>query len=251
MILLYQSSDHHLLDEELRKHLYLVTKVVNQLAYKRTVDFDKDDFISVGMLGLYEALQTYNTSSKLSFEHYAQRKIRWKIVDEIRRTNNIPALKAKQVINFLKKQEELGQVLLRTPSDDEIAKALSMSAKELAQTKEAINYFLVYSLDQLVDEDDENSMTFYDIHHHQNVHQESALKKIIHEENREFLYYAISHLEKREQLLIQLHFVEGFNFVQISEVLNLSPSRVSQLYRKTLKSLEVFYAYFKRCEERQ
>lgn len=245
---MYQVSYQNPMDIEFKKHLHLVSKVVNQLQYKKTVGFDKDDFVSVGMLGLYEALQTYDETSNVPFERYAQMKIRWKIVDEIRKNNDIPPLRVKQVISFLKKQEELEQRLMRKPSDYEIAKALDMNAKELAKTKEAINYFLVYSLDQLVDDD--QTTNFYKLHAYENTHHENALKKIINQENQEFLEYAISHLEEREQLLIQLHFVEGFNFNQISEVLELSPSRVSQLYRKTLKSLEVFYMHFKRCEER-
>ena len=248
MILLYHNSYQSPVDRDFKKYLPLVAKVVNQLGYKENTNFDRDDFLSIGMLGLYEALQTYDASSNVPFERYARLKIKWKIVDEIRKINDIPHARVKQVILFLKKQEELEQHLMRQPTDEEIAKALNMSSKELTKTKEAINYFVVYSLDQLIDLD--QNANFYELHSYENNHQEGALKKLIREENQEFLSYAISHLEEREQLLIQLHFVEGFNFNQISEVLNLSPSRVSQLYRKILKSLQIFYIQFKRNEER-
>ena len=248
MVFLYLAAYENSFDQELRKYLPLVSKVVNQLGYKRNAGFDQDDFISVGMLGLYEALQTYDSSTNIPFERYARMKIKWKIVDEIRKSNDITYARVQQVISFLKKQEELEQRLMRQPTDVEVATSLEMNAKELSKTKEAINYFLIYSLDQLVD-DDQNT-NFYDIHACDNHHQENALIKLIKEENRSFLSYAISHLEEREQLLIQFHFVEGLNFNQISEILELSPSRVSQLYRKTLKSLQVFYIHFKRNEER-
>ncbi len=243
---MYQKKYTDSMDELIKQHLHLVTKVVRQLNYKKNPHFDEDDFISVGMIALCEAIQTYDSKARVSFETFAKMKIKWKIVDELRKVNGIPAGRAQQVVSFLKKKDELEQELMREPTDQEIATALSLSQKDLSKTKDAISYFVVYSLDHLVSDDQD--INFHDIHLDTQKHCESALNELLRQENLDFLNRAIQCLEPREQLLLQLHFVEEMTFNQISEVLDLSPSRISQLYRKILKTLRAYYLQHKRDE---
>ena len=69
---------------------------------------------------------------------------------------------------------------------------------------------------------------------------DSALDKLEKETERALLTEAISRLRIKEQQVLQLHYVEGLNFHEISEVLDVSPSRISQIYRQAIASLRLY-----------
>ncbi len=57
-------------------------------------------------------------------------------------------------------------------------------------------------------------------------------------EQKELLAKAIKELSERERLIISLYYYENLNYKEISEVLDVSVSRISQLHSKVMKKLK-------------
>ncbi len=64
---------------------------------------------------------------------------------------------------------------------------------------------------------------------------DEALNK---KEQKEILLEAINSLEERDRLIITLYYYENLNYKEISEVLNITVSRVSQVHSRILKELK-------------
>lgn len=57
-------------------------------------------------------------------------------------------------------------------------------------------------------------------------------------EQKEILLEAINSLEERDRLIITLYYYENLNYKEISEVLSITVSRVSQVHSRILKELK-------------
>ncbi len=83
--------------------------------------------------------------------------------------------------------------------------------------------------------DDEDGYQLYEMIPNDDETQDETLNKI---EAKEFLTAAIKQLEERDRLIITLYYYEDLNYKEISEVLNITVSRVSQVHSKIMKNLK-------------
>ena len=94
---------------------------------------DQEDMISWGVLGLLDAIETYDADRpgrKAKFESYAISKIRWSILDEIRSQDWVPRrvrLRAQEVDQATTK---LAQELRRPPTEVEVAWELGAKVED-------------------------------------------------------------------------------------------------------------------------
>lgn len=223
---------------DIEKYIPLVHKVVNQLNAPSSMILDREDLVSIGMLGLLDAYNRYDASKNVDFEGYAKLRVRGTIVDEIRKTGVMTRRQTNSLKQFLKASDRLQEQLLRAPTDEEIRTELGWTPQDLSKNYEAMNMMSTLSLDGLIlnDRDEEvqdRSLLLTDP-------AESVLSKLEREAQRDVLNQAIQLLKPKEQQMLQLHYVEGLNFQEISDVLGVSPSRVSQLYRQAIGSLRLY-----------
>ena len=223
---------------EIEQYIPLVHKVVNQLNTSSSMILDRDDLVSIGMLGLMDAYRRYDPSKNVDFEGYAKLRVRGTIIDEMRKTGAVTRRQTNALKEFLKTTEQLQAKLLRTPTDEEVRVELGWTSQELSKNYEAMNMMSTVSLDGLVVNDQEESVG--DMTLLLKDSGESALEKLEKESQRNLLNQAIQMLKPKEQQVLQLHYMEGLNFQEISEVLGVSPSRISQLYRQAISSLRLY-----------
>src|SRR3990172_11701260 len=101
-----------------------------RLSYRLQPDIGIDDLISAGIIGLMDAMDKYDPGKETLFKTYAEFRIRGAMLDEIRAMDWIPR-SVKEKAGLLKRTlTGLEKKLGRPPTEEEIAKALSMSLKE-------------------------------------------------------------------------------------------------------------------------
>lgn len=66
-------------------YLNLVKYVVRRTGFKKTNVLDDDDYVQFGIEGLYEAIDRFDYNYGVKFETYAIRRIKGKIIDEMRK----------------------------------------------------------------------------------------------------------------------------------------------------------------------
>lgn len=227
-----QEGDKEAEIDLITRFLPLVSKVANRLAIGLPSTVDKDDLISYGRFGLLDALQKFDYTRGLQFETYAMWRIRGAMIDGLRENDWIP----RTVRDKAKKIEEayviLEQQMLRTPTDSEVCEYLGMTEKELQQVLFDTSLASMVSIDETVGEDDEQKTA----RHSYVVDELTPRPDSVAEANnmKEVLTRSIDKLPEKERLVVSLFYFEELTLSEIAEVMNLSPSRISQLHSKAI-----------------
>ena len=212
----------------------LVKIVAGRLNMYLGYTVELDDLISYGIFGLIDAIDKFDYNKGVKFETYASLRIRGAILDQIRKMDWIPrTLRQKQKRleqAYYKLESELG----RNATDEELANELEISVKELEEWRNQVEITNVVSIDDYVEQGIE-------------VKVDSSVKpkfiqpevKIEKEELTKMLKEALESLTENEKKVILLYYYEELTLKEISNVLDVSESRVSQLHTKSLKKLKI------------
>jgi RNA polymerase sigma factor for flagellar operon FliA len=76
-------------DRLLVNYTGLVRYVAGSISGCMTGPLDQEDPISSGLVGLLGAVETYDPGRRTKFESYAISKIRWSILDELRKADSL------------------------------------------------------------------------------------------------------------------------------------------------------------------
>ena len=214
-------------DELVMAHLGMVKRVALHLKARVPAFMELDELIQVGMIGLLEASRAFDPSKGVEFENFAHSRVRGAMLDEVRRLSFLP----RSAVAFNKSHNEtvhaLAAELGRTPTQAEIAEFMGKDIDDFHKERGKARRFETYSMEVVTEE----VMTIAD--------DESRQPEAIVEE-AEFMgavTQAISDLPEREQLVMQLYYVEELNLKEIGEVLGVSESRVSQILSSVVKKL--------------
>lgn len=221
-------------NQTIMQYMPLVHKVVHSINVKNR-DYDHEDMVNIGVIGLMDALNRYDESQKVPFENYAYIRIKGAIIDEVRKTSRVPRSRMSKLNAYYKAKEELEVELKRTPTEKEICSKLGLTKKDLEGIHDTVHHLAYVSLDEVINVDSDNEVTMMDAIDDQDSlsMDESILKK----EQSGYLSKAITKLAEREQQILQLIYVERLSMKEISYIFDISIPRVSQIHGKTLLKL--------------
>lgn len=191
--------------------------------------YSYEDLVSWGVVGLLDALSRFNPAQGVKFETYAISRIRGEIMDNLRRLN-FPYRWRKRKI-FEKTFLQLSQKLGRTPTDEEMTKALGVEGKKY---RAWLAYLVPVSLISLEEFIGGEEMLFVKTEQIDNPVE--ALEK---DERLEKLTRALLVLPERERLVLTLYYYEGLTINEIGEVMGLTKGRISQLHGHAISSLRL------------
>jgi len=222
-------SDHQSLNksEFLELGFPLVTRIAHYLRGRVPNHVSLEDMVQIGTIGLIEAETAFDQNAGVKFVDFAKQRIRGAILDEVRKQSNISRLAIKNRQAHSEAETTLRQTLGREPRNSEIAEELGISIAEFEKQRvhadrfQVDNYFQGSAeLDELVSESSENPFN--------NLEDEDSIKLV-----RE----AIAMLPERERLIVNLYYVEEMNMREISEIIGVNESRISQLLKEIVQSL--------------
>ncbi|MDA3732613.1 FliA/WhiG family RNA polymerase sigma factor [Niameybacter massiliensis] len=231
----YEKSRTQEIKQALIEHyVYLVKLVAGRLSIYLNHYVDLDDLLSYGVIGLIDALDKFDSAKNVKFETYASLRIRGAILDEIRKLDWVPRSLRKKQKDLNKVYFELENKLGRTPTDDEIANTLQMTKEDyygLLQDTNIANLVFIedYELQASSVKDEKNDMPDEYMEK-----QEIMLK----------LKEALDELPEREKRVITFYYFEELTLKEISNILEVSESRVSQLHTKGVSRLKVKLAKY-------
>ena len=231
-----ETLDPHVRDKLLQEYLPLVKNVASRMAigFPKSVEFN--DLLNTGVIGLIEAFNNYDPARGVKFETYAVPRIRGAILDELRALDWVPRstrAKSREIERAMTKLEnELG----RSPSDNELAKQMNISHKDLMSALGDVSSTTLLSLDELICREDDNRQVPR-IETVQNKAVNNVLNDLERSELRAFLINSISTLSEQERLVVALYYYEELTLKEIGEVMLISESRVSQIHTKSVLRL--------------
>lgn len=120
----------------------------------------------------------------------------------------------------------------RNATDEEIAKELGIEETELNEWQVQLNVTNVVSLNEFVEQGGEPVMDARN-----NSHFAQPEESIQEEELKKVLRESMDLLTEKEQKVILLYYYEDLTLKEISNILEVSESRVSQLHTKALAKM--------------
>jgi len=217
------------------KYVPLVEKVVRHIGVSNS-EYEKSDLVNIGVIGLMDALNKYDEEKKVPFENYAYIRIKGAIIDEIRRNAPVSRTGMNKLKEYRLAVEALQHSLKRMPTEEEICQELQITAKQLGQVYDTASYLSTQSLEKMIFNDEGNGVELGDMV--VDTHALSVEDELLKTEQMEALKNAISRLKEREQLILQLYYVEKLPLKEIAYILEVSVPRVSQIHGKMILKLK-------------
>lgn len=211
----------------------LVKIVAGRLSMYLGYNVEYDDLVGYGIFGLIDAIDKFDVSKEVKFETYASLRIRGSILDQIRKMDWIPRTirqKQKKIDEAIKKIEtETG----KNASDEEIAAELGIGSDELSGWQSQLKVTNLVSLNEYVEQGMEPVMDAKG--NSQFTQPEDAIAE---EELKKVLAESLEILTEKERKVITLYYYEDLTLKEISNILEVSESRISQLHTKALMKMK-------------
>ena len=208
----------------------LVRKIAWHMHGRVKSAIEIEDLIQIGMFGLVTAAQKYAPQEGVSFSSYASIRIRGEIVDYLRKNSNLCRTTIQIQQQYRNCVENLSKNLQRPPSKEEISKSMGMNSIELDGWEQAFAANTHQSLDNVYDE-----FSVWFASNDQNPEEQMSDNEL-----RGTLVEALKVLPKKEALLIQLYYVEELNVYEISEIMDITTGRVSQIKKSAISKLREY-----------
>jgi RNA polymerase sigma factor FliA len=136
-----------LADELVTSHLPLADFAADELRTRLPGHVERDDLVAVGRLALTRAAQEFNAERGVPFAAYALQRLRGALLDELRRVDWASRSVRATARRSSAAYERLTASLGRTPTLAEVATALGVTPREMADHAADVSRALVVSLD--------------------------------------------------------------------------------------------------------
>lgn len=211
----------------------LVKLVAGRLSMYLGYNVEYDDLVGYGVFGLIDAIDKYDNMKAVKFETYASLRIRGAILDQIRKMDWIPRTIRQKQKKIDAAMKEIEAAMGRAATDEEIAKSLGITDEEYLSWQSQMKITGVVSLDEFMETGCEvpsaqNSQRRFDA-------PEEVIEK---REMKEALGQALELLTEKEKKVILLYYYEDLTLKEISNVLEVSESRISQLHTRALQKMK-------------
>lgn len=204
---------------------------------------DLEDLVQAGVIGLLDACRNYDSEKDAQFSTFAKHRIRGAILDSLRKLDWGSRTLRRKAREIAQAAARLESQLGRHPLEEEIAADLKMRVDELQSTLMQVDgLFLV---GQLTNGAGDNGDAVDLIESASSSGADNPFKLCLEGEMKAQLAAAVSRLPEREQLILSLYYYEELTMKEVSEVVGIAVSRVSQIHAAAMLKLRVSLAHLR------
>ena len=212
----------------------LVKVVAGRLSMYLGYNVEYEDLVSYGIFGLIDAIDKFDYMKEVKFETYASLRIRGSILDQIRKMDWIPRTIRQRQKKIESCIREIEQETGRAASDEEIAKSLGITDDEYVEWQSQMKITGLVSLNEFMEQGSDVSQDYSRHTTSQFIGPEENVEQT---ELAEVLGEAMKLLTEKEQKVITLYYYEELTLKEISNILEVSESRISQLHTRALQKM--------------
>lgn len=195
-----------------------------------------DDLVNEGLIALLDAVEKFDPEKRVKFETYASIKVRGAMIDYIRKQDCFPRRLKRIAKNISDAENTLSYELGRYPLEHEMAEHLSVSVGEFQKMQSETCALTMLSFEEMIYEKGVEDVRFSgsadNIQGPEQVVAEKELQVVLAD--------YIEKLNDKEKMVISLYYKEQMKIKEISAVMGISDSRVSQIHSNGLKKLKRF-----------
>ncbi|MEM1042251.1 MAG: FliA/WhiG family RNA polymerase sigma factor [Bacteroidota bacterium] len=213
--------------------LPLVRSLVGKLTLPNHPLASWDDLEGAGLLGLMQALDSYDPERGAQFSTHAYRRVQGALVDYLRSIDVLSRDKRQLMAEAQRALGTLAQMLGGEPSDEDVADYLGITLADYQNLLSEAQHRFTLSMDQPIGE--EQGQRIGDT-----ITLDAALEGFEAVEARSelaALEKIIPALPERERTILALYYIEDLTLREVGEILGVSDARISQILGKTLLKL--------------
>ena len=217
----YASSIKKEQDELVVQYLPAVRAMAYRLRERLPSSIDVDDLISIGTEEMIKLSRRYDKLQNDSFWGYGKKRVYGSMLDYLRsldvmsRANRrLVKLVAKEIDKYLAIYEE-------EPSDEYISEITGEDIKKIREARDGTKIISVMPINEQI--------TVYSGENTSELVEKDELLEVVKD--------ILLSFKEREQMIIQLYYFEELSLKEISEILTISESRISQIHKKLLDKI--------------
>ena len=212
----------------------LIERIARRIAanYGTPTGMDTSDLVSHGVIGLVEAYERFDADRGVPFETFAIPRIKGAIVDSIRHSDWVPRKVRTRVRKIDEATTQLTSQLGRAPTNDEVSDTLGMQITSKKRQPKSL-----LALDaSLARDGNGGSLSVADTL--VDLEVELPGEAIEDAELRTCLLDGMHRLHERDRFILTLYYFEQVPLTDISQILGVTESRVSQIHMRALRHLK-------------
>lgn len=223
LIIKAKEGDQRALEEAVLKHKPLVVSILKRYHYSAC---DKEDLLSVGMMGLLKAIKQFDPKYKVQFSTYAVPLILGEIKRYFRDDGAIKVSRQfkELYLKIERVKKEFEDKNFKTINLEDLQNELHESKEDILMAIES--HYYPTSLSKPLDED---NLTLIDT-----IGEDDVINSI----DKMDLYDALDKLDEKERLLIELRFFEGMKQNDVAKRFFVSQVQISRWEKKILEKLK-------------
>ncbi|MCU6424947.1 RNA polymerase sigma factor FliA [Enterobacter sichuanensis] len=214
------------------KYHYLVRQEAMRLHKRLPASVELDDLIQAGSIGFLSAVDSFDPKKGVTLTAWITQRVKWALLDELRESDWVPRrvrTHTREIVAIIQQieQEKGGEA-----TEAEIAERMNVSLQEFQQMLADNNASQMYSVDELQENYADSWETSDDENESLNPLNDAVRQNLI-----ERITEHIQFIPEREQVLLQLYYLQDLNMKEIGLVLGITETRVSQLHSLAVKRL--------------
>jgi len=221
-------------DQIILDHLPLVKAIAVRVHENLPVHVDVDDLVHAGILGLFDAVNKYDSTKQVAFSAYAKHRIKGAILDSLRQLDWASRDLRRRHKQVEAATRDLTASLQRMPTESEVAEKLGFQQERWHQIMlDLRNVGLVSASTRGADGDD---LPPPDFPGDPDSRPDSMCAR---EQLRSVLSQAMRGLPERYQKVVVMYYSNEMTMKEIGGHLGINESRVSQIHKTALAKMAV------------
>lgn len=208
-------------DDLALQYLPAVRAMAFRLKERLPSSVDMNDLVSIGTEELIKLSRRYDSSRNDSFWGYARLRVNGAMLDYLRSLDVLSRSSRKLIKAIDAEVSRYFNDFEEEPSNEYLAEKLGEDLDKIRQARLASDIYTVVPLDEQFSALEDSDM----------------MKYCEQKELMELIKKVLSRLTEREQLIIQLYYLEELSLSEISEILNITESRISQISKEVIKKI--------------
>lgn len=222
MISAYTSDLKHKSDELAIQYLPAVKAMAFRLKERLPSSVDYMDLSAIGTEELIKLARRYDEGRNDSFWGYAKKRVYGAMLDYLRSLDVVSRASRRLIKAIDSAVEEYRAIHDDEPSDADLAAMLHEDVEKIHEARIASSIYTVMPLQDQLQVGDEGA----------------SLAAIEQEELVDVIKGVLSGYSEREQLIIQLYYFEELSLKEISEILDITESRISQIHKSVIHKIK-------------
>jgi len=218
----YKEDLRHKEDELALQYLPAVKAMAYRLKERLPSSVDFADLSAIGTEELIKLARRYDENLNDSFWGYAKKRVYGAMLDYLRSLDILSRASRKLVKAIDYAIENYRITHEEEPTDKELAEILEEDIDKIHEARIASNIYTVMPLHDQLQVGDEGA----------------ALAQIEKEELVEVIKNVLATYKEREQMIIQLYYFEELTLKEISNILDITESRISQIHKSVIQKIK-------------